>query len=370
MQGRGWMRKIFVHAGFHKTGTTSLQEFCARNRPELRRHGLHYARLDFRRMQDHPNHSYLLRATYDAAAAGDNGPREDLVRELRRQLDGCDRMLISGEVICVLSDPARMLLLLDLRLLADELCFVLLVRHPKSYFQSALQQHLKIWTGINPFSLSEDMLATVIDHEWGSLYTKRLAFFRERLMDDELIVRKYEDASRAPGGAIAYVLENCLGLRLPLERYTSFRPANTSLSHETLLLACALKSLRTEANHVTMNRLIDKFTGTAPSDGCRPAFAAALADRLPPIDRELAWLEANFGIRYDLDAVSFAQPDLAGRWSPAYFESLLAYAARRLDAPQRQQLAEGLDFLARRPETQPGHAAALTAASQRLRSVP
>ena len=61
------MRKIFVHAGFHKTGTTSVQEFCTRNRTELRRHGLHYARLDYRRMPDHPNHSYVLRAAYDAA---------------------------------------------------------------------------------------------------------------------------------------------------------------------------------------------------------------------------------------------------------------------------------------------------------------
>ena len=364
------MRKIFVHAGFHKTGTTSLQEFCARNRPELRRQGLHYARLDFRPITDHPNHSYVLRAAYDAATAGDNGPREDLLRELGRQLDDCGRMLISGEIVCVLSEPARMLLLQDLRLLADELCFILLVRHPKSYFQSALQQHLKIWTGINLFSLSEDMLATVIDHEWGSLYTKRLAFFRERLLDDELVVSKYEDVSRAPGGVIAYVLENCLGLRLPPERYTSFRSANTSLSHETLLLACALKSLRTEANNARTNRLIDKFTSTAPRDGCRQAFAAALADRLPPIDRELAWLEANFGIRYVLDAVSFAQPDRAGRWSSTYLESLLKYASRRLDAPDRQQLAEALDFLSRRPETQPDHPAALTAASQRLQSIP
>jgi hypothetical protein len=262
-----------------------------------------------------------------------------------------------------------MLLLQDLRLLADELCFVLLVRHPKSYFQSALQQHLKMWTGINLYRLSEDMLATVIDHEWGSLYTKRLAFFRERLADDELIVRKYEDATRAPGGAIGYLLEDCLGLRLPFERYASFRPANTSLSHETLLLACALKSLRTAANNATTNRLIDKFTSTAPRDGCRQAFAAPLATRLPSIDSELAWLEANFGIRYDLDAVSFAQSDRAGRWSPAYFESLLAYAARRLEASERQQLAEALDFIGHRPETRPDHADALTAASQRLLSV-
>ena len=360
------MRKIFVHAGFHKTGTTSVQEFCTRNRAELRRQGLHYARLDYRRMPDHPNHSYVLRAAYDAAMTGDNRPREDLLRELGLQLESCDRMLVSGEIICALEEPAKMLLLQDLRLLADELCFVLLVRHPRSYFQSALQQHLKIWTGINLFDLSQDMLKTVIDHEWSTLYTKRLAFFRARLADDELIVGKYEDAARTPGGVIGHLLQDCVGLRLPYGQIASFRPANVSLPHETLLLACALKSLRTAGNNATTNRLIDRLTNTAPREGCRQAFAALLADRLPSIDRELAWLEANFGIHYDLDAVSFAQPEPARLWSQAYLESLLAYASRRLDAADRQQLAEALDFLGRRPETAPGQRQGLTAASQRL----
>ena len=360
------MRKIFVHAGFHKTGTTSVQEFCTRNRTELRRHGLHYARLDYRRMPDHPNHSYVLRAAYDAAMAGDNSLRESLVRELGQQLDSCDRLLVSGEIICALEEPAKILLLQDLRLIADELCFILLVRHPRSYFQSALQQHLKIWTGINLYQLSEDMLKTVIDHEWTTLYTKRLTCFRARLADDELIVGKYEDAARTSGGVIGHLLQDCVGLRLPYGQIASFRPANVSLPHDTLLLACALKSLRTADNNATTNRLIDRLTNTAPREGCRQTFAALLADRLPPIDRELAWLETNFGIHYDLDAVSFAPPEPEKLWSQAYCDSLLAYAARRLDAPDRQRLAEALDFLVRRPETAPGQRQTLAAASHRL----
>ena len=171
------MPRICVHAGFHKTATTSFQAFCTQNRAALRRHGLHYARLDYQQVLDRPNHSFVFRSAYDAAAAGDNRLRQSLVRELGRQLQGCDSMLISGEVISVLSDPAKALLLQDLRLLADELRFFLLVRHPKSYFQSALQEHLRVWAGINVFSLPENMLAGLVDHGWGSLYTGRLGLF-------------------------------------------------------------------------------------------------------------------------------------------------------------------------------------------------
>jgi hypothetical protein len=363
------MPRICVHAGFHKTATTSFQAYCTQNRAALRRHGLHYARLDYQQVLDRPNHSFVFRSAYDAAAAGDNRLRQSLVRELGRQLQGCDSMLISGEVISVLSDPAKALLLQDLRLLADELRFFLLVRHPKSYFQSALQEHLRVWAGINVFSLPENMLAGLVDHEWGSLYTRRLAFFRAHLADHELIVRKYEDACAAPDGVIGYLLRDCLGLQHPPGLHMSPRSANASLAHESLLIICALKSLRTVANNTVTNRMIGMISQAALRGGCRQAFAATLAHCLPPISTELAWLEANFGLHYDPEAFAFEPPDPAKLWSAQFIDSLLGFAVRQPDLPERLQLAAALEFLSCRPETQPGHAAALAAASRRLQSV-
>jgi len=364
------MPKIFVHAGFHKTATTSFQEFCIRHRAALRRQGLHYARVDFQGVQDRPNHSYAFRMAYNAAAAGDHRLRESLVRELRRQLESCDRMLISGEVISILPEPSKALLLRDLRGLAGELCFVLLVRHPRAYFQSVLQEHLKAWTSANIFDLPDEALATLADHEWGSLYTKRLAFFRAHLKDEELLVRKYEDASRAPGGAVGFLVEGCLGLHFPATEYGSSRRANAAFPHEKLLLICALKSLRTRtgADDAAVKRLFGVVSQAAPRSACGQAFAATLAHRLPPIGPQLAWLEANFGIHYALDDVAFEQVDPAALWSPDYIEALLDFARRQLDAASRELLAAALDFLARRPESGPAHAPALVAASRRLRA--
>ncbi|HWS25418.1 MAG TPA: hypothetical protein VN259_02475 [Xanthomonadales bacterium] len=353
-----------MHAGFHKTGTTSFQEFCRRNREALRSGGLHYARFDFQRVLDRPNHSYVFRSAYHAAVDGDNTLRASLVRELQRQLDVCDRLLVSGEVICVLREPARMLLLQDLRALADEIRFILLVRHPKSYFQGALQEHLKTWG--NAFGLPEDRLATVIDHEWGSLYTKRLALFREHLAEDELIVRRYEDAVRAPNGVIGYLVEDCLGLHLPTALYASSLRINAALAHETVLLNGALKSLRDEANGATIDRLVGKING-APGNGCRQAFAAALAHRLPPIATELSWLKANFGIEYDLDEVAFDQLDETRLWSREYVDALLAFARKKLARDDQRLLCSALDFIAANRPADARQSGVLTAASQELR---
>jgi len=365
------MRKVIVHAGFHKTATTSFQEFCRQNRTALRRRGIGYARLDYGRTPDHPNHSYPIRLAYGAAEGGDNSHREALVRELGRQVEDCGRLLVSGEIIAVLAEPAKMLLLQDLRELADELCFVLLVRHPKTYFESMLNEHLKNWAdaGANVFKMSRDTLTAIVDHDWGSLYTKRLEFFRARLTDEELIVRKYEDATRSPDGVIGFLLGDCLGLHLSPADYASSRHANVAPSHETLLLGCALKSLCMGAAPLTINttkRLIDRLARAAPRNGSRPAFAAALEPQLPSMGPQLSWLETNFGIHYDLDAAAFAQPDVARLWPAQFTESLLDFAQRQLDGTDQRLLAAAFDFVARWPGTLPEHAVALAAAAQRL----
>lgn len=85
--------------------------------------------------------------------------------------------------------------------------------------------------------------------------------------------------------------------------------------------------------------------------------------------RELAWLEANFGLHYDPEAFAFEPPDPAKLWSAQFIDSLLGFAVRQPDPPERLQLAMALEFLSRRPETRPDHAAALAAASKRLQSV-
>jgi len=361
------MRKIFVHAGFHKTATTSFQEFCRTNREELRRGGLHYARFDFRQIIDRPNHSYVFRSAYHAAVDGDHTLRANLVRELDRQLDVCGRLLVSGEIICLLREPAKRLLLHDLRSLADEICFVLLVRHPKAYFQGVLQEYLK--TNFNAFSLPEHALATIVDQEWASLYTKRLEFLRTSLGDQELIVRRYEDAARTSGGVIGYLMEDCLGLRLSPALYTGSPRTNVALSHETLLLNGALKSLRNDSNRATIDKLIVRITFGAPLNGCKQGFAAAVAHRLSAIETQLSWLRTNFDIEYDLNEVSFYQLDARRLWSREYLSSLLDFAQRNLSEDDQLLLCSALDFIGAKQQWGGClHAESLAGASHRLRS--
>ncbi|MBU2981605.1 hypothetical protein KO498_07225 [Lentibacter algarum] len=47
------MTKVIVHAGFHKTGTTSLQDFFSRNKTALAPHLAYYGKLDFNRAGAH-----------------------------------------------------------------------------------------------------------------------------------------------------------------------------------------------------------------------------------------------------------------------------------------------------------------------------
>jgi hypothetical protein len=167
---------------------------------------------------------------------------------------------------------------------------------------------------------------------------------------------------------IGYMLRDCLGLQHPQGLHASPRRANAALSHESLLIICALKSLRNEANITVTNRMIDMISQAALRGGCRQGFAAALAHCLPPISTELAWLEANFGLHYDPEAFAFEQPDPAKLWSPEFIDSLLGFAVRQPDARERLQLAAALEFLGLRPETESRQAAALRRAAKLLQS--
>jgi len=112
------MTQVIVHAGFHKTGTTSLQDYFARNRAALADHLAYYGKLDFREAGAHariyaqrpfPHRLWRFRRSLRAVLAGvPDHPRILLSREtFSGGMPG--HRTVSGRLMQSYQRPARRL---------------------------------------------------------------------------------------------------------------------------------------------------------------------------------------------------------------------------------------------------------------------
>ncbi|MBN8994599.1 MAG: hypothetical protein J0H94_05205 [Rhizobiales bacterium] len=95
--GRKQRRRLFVHAGTHKTGTTSIQKVLADNRDWLAERGLVYARGGGRYGNKHAHHGFAQALIGDDA--GKLRAAREFVRAMAREGKPSDTLLISAEPI-------------------------------------------------------------------------------------------------------------------------------------------------------------------------------------------------------------------------------------------------------------------------------
>lgn len=96
-------RKILFHIGLEKTGTTSFQSFCTRNRSELLRHSVLYPTENFGFSKD--NHSPLVASYFPGDAAGpllmrsSHRDKETVLRSLECEIESslAETVLVSAE---------------------------------------------------------------------------------------------------------------------------------------------------------------------------------------------------------------------------------------------------------------------------------
>lgn len=191
------MKQVLLHIGFHKTGTSSLQEALDGHRDALRQAGLWYppSTLGFPAQQEcawcvneHPKP--YMRTDLDA----------DLIfGKLRRDFEasGCPTMLLSSEDFATIEEHPSSLEQLKNQLRGYTLKIVVYVREPVDFLLSLYSHRLR----------QGDLDLTFMDflHEHMSLrvarYALRLGRWERAFGRENLIVRKY-DPAHFTGGSI------------------------------------------------------------------------------------------------------------------------------------------------------------------------
>lgn len=231
-------QRIILHAGLHKTGTTSIQHNCFKHREFLAGHGIFYPTFNFR---DRVilNHSDPLTGAVGSAPGLYGMPhrmhvREDPTearqafneqfKEVLKNPQG-DTLLLSAEAVCDYIEKDLVKLRLRLHKFARELKVVAFVRSPQSSLESILQQRNLAGNVVDPHSL-----VGVVTRRY-----KRL----QKAFPDMLQVYNFHEAVQHPGGLVGYFLCS-LGLPLDEVKQLDFGRSNERVSLEAHTLIEAI----------------------------------------------------------------------------------------------------------------------------------
>lgn len=145
------MRKLFIHIGTHKTGTTSVQWYLNRHQSILRAYGTYVPRAGCPSESSSGHHNIAWTLLRDRRASSSHGCIEALLRELERSR--LTRAVVSSEEFEFLAARPDDLAQLDARIRRAnwQPVYVLFLRSPGAYAISLLhefpKQSLKVDVG-------------------------------------------------------------------------------------------------------------------------------------------------------------------------------------------------------------------------------
>ena len=363
-------RRIILHAGLHKTGTTSIQDNCYRQRELLLQEGIMYPSFKFRH-KNIVNHSDCITADvcrhpggYGAAFRQQVAADPFVLRQaIKPQMDEllrepqADTLVLSGEGVADYDDIDSQALLARLQAHTEELRVVAYIRSPQSSLESILQQRVKSGEIVDPSDLK-------------SVVRQRY----ERLRDNfsaQLETFNFHDAIEHPGGIVGHFMA-LLGVSEDKLTGIDFKNANERITREAYKIMLALNRqypvypLKENSAHGVKRKPFDLHPLTSLPGQPFQIDAFIGSELYDATMKEGALLESELGFRFPEIAREVAEP----MWQENTLLSL-EMAIRSLKSPALQ--AAAAEFLfneAREIEgSRPGTAAVLHHIGRSLQSI-
>lgn len=290
-------QRIILHAGLHKTGTTSVQENCFRHRDVLLQHGIVYPVFHFRERRI-INHSDPLAGVVSSKPKAYGmvrrmnveDDRSQAITAFTTQLDEIlakpegNTLVLSAEMVADFSQQDLAALKKRLVHSTDRLHVIAYVRSPQSSLASMLQQR-----ALAGFAEKPQDLTNVVRNRYERL---------RRTFPNLLEPYDFHAAVAQPGGLLAHFL-GLAGLPREVIEALEFSHANSRMSAEAYRLIEAINlayPVGNEAQHGVQRGYHDMrplqnlpgqtFRIDASAD---PELAAQLAEETQWLERELGW---------------------------------------------------------------------------------
>ena len=147
------MNQVIIHAGFHKTATTSIQKTCARNQDKLEKLGFNYPLfyLNNRVIDNHSIPLYTLFASHPDNyhinirwAVDISEANQQYEQQLNDILEKkCQKIILSGEDISHFTELEFSRMLNKIYSYGYDVRVIVFVRSPFSYLSSSIQEEVK-----------------------------------------------------------------------------------------------------------------------------------------------------------------------------------------------------------------------------------
>jgi len=290
-------KRIILHAGLHKTGTTSVQENCARYAELLQQHGIVYPSFSFRERRIN-NHSDPLAGVFSSRPMAYGMVRRQGVEDdpsvaiaaFTEQFDAIlaeprgETLLLSAEMVADFNTDDIGALKKRLLQSTDRLQVIAYVRSPQSSLASILQQR-----ALAGFAGKPQDLTDVVRNRFERL---------QKAFPDTLEPQNFHQAVLHPGGLVGHFLE-LIGLPRSSIESLDFSHANSRISAEAYRLIEAInlayphgssEEHRVKRHYQDMRSLQALPGQTFRIDASEDQeLVAALASESTWLERELGW---------------------------------------------------------------------------------
>ena len=220
------MTKIcFLHLGFHKTATTSIQLTCRNNSNLLKKNGIETPNFLNERNRVSANHTGQLRDIFSPSnknlykkikqsqcKPNQDNSLESCIFEFRRLLDSRGHIFLSGEGIPLFPKESLTRMVREIEAQGFQIHPFALVRTPYAYLNSALQQTIKGGKHHPFIGLSENTYQGMKhDHENSKLPSTIPAIKRLlNVFGDSIQFYPFKIATSYPGCPVSFVLSTVL----------------------------------------------------------------------------------------------------------------------------------------------------------------
>ncbi|MFK7993435.1 MAG: hypothetical protein AB8B87_04810 [Granulosicoccus sp.] len=217
------MRKVILHIGRHKTGTTAIQRFLFQNKSLLEENGFYYPNLGIRGFGHHDIGSLLTRS---AIAAADKGP-DEIVRSLRLSLENelseQDSTIVISSESFQNCDPAVVMSLFD----GCDVEVIVYLREQVAYLLSAYAQKVQA----TEYSESLETFYSETSH---STYAEFLDKWSDAC-DGNIQVKNYDREELLSGNVVVDFCQSFLELDIAtVSNLCGRSDANPSLTRDLL----------------------------------------------------------------------------------------------------------------------------------------
>lgn len=261
--------KLWIHIGLHKTGTTFLQRYFASHGDWIQEQGILFPKTGLLFPANAINaHSFRGHSKFVSASTNDSNPEwANLVASLRREIDtACaDTVLLSSETFSAPRHIEACSRVIDALIGPSDSVRVLVYLRRQDFWLDSFYRAILSWKARrDTCDIGEFFQA---ERSGWLDYFSRLRAWTEKVGEDNLIIRSYDDATEGPG--ILMDMLNCLDVYAHPPSSFEEERINASLDRSYVDILRAVNSLPdlTNEDKAEISRfLIEQGPGTRPSE--------------------------------------------------------------------------------------------------------